>query len=105
MKIDATNFFIELIKQQGLKERRERHLTFGDLIEALKNAPSNAVFDKIKGIGAYRGCYNDVALYIKKNGAIVRKIEYDEYCEQNNLHAGDYKSNEKWETEAVKEYK
>lgn len=54
---------IEVMSKASDKERENYHLTFGQLIDALKNAPEGSVISpKITGIGAYRGYYSDMAL-------------------------------------------
>lgn len=77
--------FEKMLKEMAdmdMKTRSGYHLTFGELVKALKSAPSNLVFDtRIKGIGSYRGYYSDIALFtaeqvkqITKRATLMQKI-------------------------------
>lgn len=45
------------------EERSKYHATFGNLIDKLKNADNTlSLSPQIKGLGAYRGYYSDIAL-------------------------------------------
>lgn len=54
---------VDAMSEMGEKERSNYHATFGDLIDKLKQADiSCRLTPEIKGIGAYRGYYSDIAL-------------------------------------------
>lgn len=58
-------------------DRANYHLTYGELIKALKAAPADALFDeRIKGIGSWRGSYIEIALFTDSNGAHWEDEEY-----------------------------
>lgn len=63
----------------SLRERSNYHATFGDLIDRLKNADDKlSLSPTIKGIGAYRGYYSDIALCTEEgNNAYKTELDYD----------------------------
>jgi hypothetical protein len=70
---------IDSMNESQAKERGNYHLTYGGLIDALKNAPADAVFDKIKGIGSWRGSYIEIALFTESEGLTAEKKEFNDY--------------------------
>ena len=61
--------FVNAIGDAGERERGNYHLTFGQLIDALKNAKeTDRITPTITGIGAYRGYYSDMALMTETVG-------------------------------------
>jgi len=71
---------INLIKESESKVRAGYHLTYGQLIEALKSAPLDAVADeRIKGIGSWRGSYIDIAIYTDEEGYYSEDFDCDDY--------------------------
>lgn len=69
---------INLMNESSSNLRAKYHLTFGELIDALKSAPSKATFDKrIKGIGSWRGSYCEIALFTRSSGISAEKEEYN----------------------------
>jgi len=79
---------INVINETSSGERSNYHLTFGKLIDILKGADSEAVFDnRVTGIGSYRGYYIDISLYTERGGVYLRDEEFN----------GDYKDFDKWE--------
>ena len=87
---------IDSINESRARERGNYHLTYGGLIDALKNAPADAVFDKIKGIGSWRGSYIEIALFTEENGFHAEREEFNDYRGDNFQEK--YK---KWEEENV----
>lgn len=85
------------MNELSTKDRGNYHLTYGDLIKALKEAPSDAVFDeRVKGIGSWRGSYVEIALYTKAEGYNAERKEFTEYG------GGDFHERYKrWEEENV----
>jgi hypothetical protein len=60
---------MDAFSDAGTRERSNYHLTYGDLIDALKAASAEAVFDgQVVGLGSYRGYYEDIALYTESRG-------------------------------------
>lgn len=91
---------INSINELEAMTRSQYHLTYGELIKALKAAPANAVFDKrIKGVGSWRGSYIEIALYTKYNGYYAEKEEFNNYGD--NFHEN-YK---RWQEDNVVEAK
>lgn len=75
---------LEAMSSMDMRTRSGYHLTFGELVKALKSAPSNLVFDtRIKGVGSYRGYYSDIALFTEEEGMICSDEEY-EYGSDND---------------------
>ncbi len=73
--------FVNAIGEAGERERSNYHLTFGQLIDALKNSDETArISPKITGVGAYRGYYSDIALMTETVGTEPMYTE--------NIHAG-----------------
>lgn len=69
-----------MMNENSARERGGYHLTYGNLIKALKDAPNNAVFDKrIKGIGSWRGSYIEISLYTDEKGYHAEKEEFTDY--------------------------
>lgn len=69
---------INTMNDLASKERGNYHLTYGDLVNVLKAAPPDAVFDeRVTGIGSYRGYYTDIALFTQENGFTCSDEEYD----------------------------
>lgn len=70
---------INAISDAGAKERSNYHVTFGDLIDRLKQADNSlSISPKIVGIGAYRGYYSDIALCTKSGSSSFRTaMDYD----------------------------
>ena len=72
------------MNESSARQRSGYHLTYGELIEALKNAPPKALFDKrIKGIGSWRGSYIEIALFTKDTGFHAEKEEFNDYGGDN----------------------
>jgi hypothetical protein len=72
------------------KTRGDYHLTYGELIKTLKEAPKGAEFDKrVKGIGSWRGSYIEIALYTEQEGFHAEREEFD----------GDWDNHRKWSEE------
>lgn len=81
---------INSMNQQHCDDRCRYHLTYGELIDALKSAPKKAKYDKrIKGIDSWRGSYIEIAILTEDNGLYCQDSEFD----------GDYKEYDKWEKE------
>lgn len=75
--------FIDSMNEQSMNQRSGYHLTYGELIKALKDAPADAIFDeRVKGIGSWRGSYIEIALFTDDNGYHAEREEFN----------GDYKS-------------
>jgi hypothetical protein len=75
---------VNVMNEQSAREKSNYHLTYGDLIKALKQAPSDTIFDKrIKGIGSWRGSYIEIALYTKSSGFTAEKEEFNDYSSDN----------------------
>ena len=70
---------VNVIAETGAKERSNYHATFGDLIDKLKKADDSCrITPVIKGIGAYRGYYSDIALCTNGgNSAYKTELDYD----------------------------
>ena len=85
---------INAMSEASSQERSNYHLTFGGLIDTLKKADDKLKLSpEIKGIGAYRGYYSDIALCTDDgNSAFKTELDYD------NLPSEDwdnwYKENE-----------
>lgn len=76
---------VDTMNETASQERSNYHLTYGDLVKALKAAPADATFDeRITGIGSYRGYYIDIALFTDEEG-----LEYED-CE----FTGEYSTGE-----------
>lgn len=71
---------MKAISETGLRERQNYHATFGDLIDKLKKADDSLKLSpEIKGLGAYRGYYSDIALCTESgNSAYKTSHNYDE---------------------------
>jgi hypothetical protein len=79
---------VDAMNEQSARDRGNYHLTYGQLVKALKEAPKDATFDKqVKGIGSWRGSYTEIALFTEEHGL---------YC-QDEEFTGDYKDYDKWE--------
>jgi hypothetical protein len=66
------------IADAGDRERQNYHLTYGKLIQALKAADKDAVFDpRVKGMGSYRGYYVDIALYTDSESVTYEDEAFD----------------------------
>lgn len=75
---------INNMNEQQAKERGKYHLTYGDLIKALKSAPASAVFDeRVKGVGSWRGSYTEIALFTNSKGYSAEKSEFNDYGSGN----------------------
>lgn len=83
---------INSMNQSQSDTRANYHLTYGQLVDALKTAPKDAKFDKrIKGIGSWRGSYIEIALFKKEHGL---------YCQEGEFnYLGDLNDYSKWEKE------
>lgn len=70
---------VDAISEMGLRERSNYHATFGDLIDKLKKADDSCrLSPSIKGIGAYRGYYSDIALCTESGSdAFKTELDYD----------------------------
>ncbi len=70
---------VDAISASGARERSNYHATLGDLIDKLKNADDSVkITPEIKGIGAYRGYYSDIALCTDSgNSAYKSELDYD----------------------------
>lgn len=74
---------IDSMNEQSMNERSNYHLTYGELIKALEDAPANAFFDeRVKGIGSWRGSYIEIALFTDSSGFHAERMEFN----------GDYKT-------------
>lgn len=83
---------VNIMNQQQSDIRAEYHLTYGELIDALKSAPKDAKFDKrVKGIGSWRGSYIEIALFTGEEGLYVQDDEfngrYEDYDNWNEEHS------------------
>lgn len=68
---------VNIMSENGMRERSNYHSTLGDLIDKLKVADDSCVITpKIVGIGAYRGYYSDIAL-CTEGGSDAYKSELD----------------------------
>lgn len=67
------------LSDASMKERSNYHANFGDLIDKLKTADDTlSLSPTIKGIGAYRGYYSDIALCTDDgNCAYKTELDYD----------------------------
>lgn len=80
---------IDSMNEQQARDRGNYHLTYGQLVKALKAAPPDAVFDdRIKGIGSWRGSYTEIAVFTDDAGTHWDDEEY------NGDFGDDYR---KWE--------
>jgi hypothetical protein len=88
----------DAISEASARERSNYHLTYGDLIDALKAAPADATFDEqIVGLGSYRGYYTDIALYTGDEGYTASdtnedfngdwQTEYDAWSKKHTVGA------------------
>jgi hypothetical protein len=78
---------VDTLNETSSRERGNYHLTYGDLVKALKSADKKATFDKrIKGIGSYRGYYTDIALFTDEVGLYAEDEEF----------TGDWKEHDEW---------
>lgn len=85
---------VDTMNEETAKTRGQYHLTYGEFIKALKQAPSDATIDKrIKGIGSWRGSYVEIALFTEDYGLYVEDSEFN----------GDYKDYDEWSKEHSKE--
>lgn len=81
---------VDVMNESTARDRGNYHLTYGQLIEALKSAPNNAVFDeRIKGIGSWRGSYIEIALFTEDAGLYAEDEEF----------TGDWKEHKEWANE------
>ncbi len=87
---------IDSMNESQARERGNYHLTYGGLVDALKNAPQKAVFDKVKGIGSWRGSYIEIALFTEDEGFHTEREEFDDF-EGDNWND----KYEKWKKENV----
>lgn len=84
---------VDTMNETSAKQRSSYHLTYGQLIKALKSAPNDAVFDKrVKGIGSWRGSYIEIALFTDSEGYSAEREEFNDYGSDN--YAEKYKA---WE--------
>jgi hypothetical protein len=68
---------IDSMNESTAKDRANYHLTYGQLIQVLKAAPPDAVFDeRINGIGSWRGSYIEVALFTEEHGLYATNGEF-----------------------------
>jgi hypothetical protein len=75
---DIFQGFIDSMIEIGAREKSKYHLTYGELIDALKNASPDALFDeRVKGIGSWRGSYIEIALFTEEEGYYVEKSEFN----------------------------
>lgn len=83
---------INSMNEAAARDRSNYHLTYGDLIKALRAAAADALFDeRIKGIGSWRGSYIEIALFTDSSGAFWQDEEYTgdygpEYHEWSKKH-------------------
>lgn len=71
---------INTMNQQQSDTRAGYHLTYGELVSALKAAKPTARVDKrFKGIGSWRGSYIEVAIFKEDSGYLAEDFEYDFY--------------------------
>lgn len=81
---------MDAIGEASSMARSGYHLTFGELIEALKSINKDLDFDgRVVGIGSYRGYYTDIALYTQRDGGLLEDEEY----------SGGYEEHEEWRKE------
>lgn len=79
--------FIDSMNEAQARARSDYHLTYGELVDALKSAPEDAQLDeRVKGIGSWRGSYTEIALFTDENGFYVEDEEFN----------GNYKEYDKW---------
>ena len=87
--------FINNMNEQRAREKSNYHLTFGGLIDALKNAPPDTIVDeRIKGIGSWRGSYIEVAIYTDEPGTYAERCGFTDYANYEDKYA-------EWEKENV----
>lgn len=92
---------IDSMNEQTARDRGNYHLTFGELIKALKSAPKDATFDeRVNGIGSWRGSYTEIALFTGSSGYNYEDEEYtgsygDDYDEwvAEHSHSGELPKN------------
>ena len=83
---------VDSMNQMQSDTRAEYHLTYGQLVDALKNAPKDAKLDKrVIGIGSWRGSYIEIALFTDESGVSWEDEEYtssygDEYNKWAEQH-------------------
>lgn len=76
--------YIDRMNESQAKERGKYHLSYGELIKALKEAPADAVVDeRIKGIGSWRGSYIEIAIFTKHPGFHAEREEFNDYGGDN----------------------
>lgn len=89
--------FVDTMNEVSAKDKGKYHLTYGELIKALKDAPADATFDKrVKGIGSWRGSYTEIALFTDSAGFSAEKEEFTGYGGDNATFQENYKA---WEKE------
>lgn len=72
---------IDAMNDSQARTRGEYHLNYGELVKALKEAPSDATVDKrFKGIGSWRGSYTEIAIYTEESGTCAEKEEFTDYA-------------------------
>ena len=75
---------IDSMNESTAKNRGNYHLTYGDLVNALKAAPPDATFDgRVKGIGSWRGSYIEIALFTESEGFTAEKSEFTAFGSDN----------------------
>lgn len=83
--MDLQSYFNALGEAESVT-RASYHLTYGGLIDALKAAPADALFDeRVSGIGSYRGYYIDIALFTEETGYYINTSKYDLFEPTNYL--------------------
>ena len=68
---------VNAINQSQSDMRAGYHLTYGQLVDALKSAPKDAKVDnRFKGIGSWRGSYIEIAVFSKERGLSAENEEF-----------------------------
>ena len=79
--IDTDEHFNQIFNQISdlhFKYRSKYHLTYGELIVALKKVPASYfIAESLAGLGSYRGYYSDIAIFTEDNGLTTIDQRYD----------------------------
>lgn len=69
---------IDSMNESQARTRGGYHLTYGELVKALKEAPADAVVDeRFKGIGSWRGSYTEIAIFTEDEGLDTVDVAMD----------------------------
>lgn len=86
---------VDSMNESSAREKSNSHLTYGQLVQALKAAPKGAKYDKrIKGIGSYRGSDIEIAIFSEEEGYHAEKEEFTDYSNYKEKY-------EEWSKENV----